>query len=513
MEFLPDKLVCYRTVNCTLTDGLIDADPDIAGLGVIIAFIAASFITFSAIVLGYITHSIDAVQLNHVDRIMIPHLRWLLHMGTGNKISEKTRMLREQTMTHFILALSDQQLVTGLAVLITGYAQLCSISGHHFEIVASLAWFSSTTHLSTLTVLQKYLISHPMIKHMRVVGVMAVLGPLFHAQLYMQWGDFDSLLSMHLWIHVFRILGERVLTPLCRGLSFLDFHSHVTSIRTLLEDGVRRGLNLPPSKTPEQLYTTTLKRLESMGDTGNQQRHSCWSSINISLARKQYVLSMFMNSFWWQIIWMLFGNLFGFLQLWRARFGASYDPVDQGSYRFEIRGSENDWGFGQIVAILLMILPLLAAVEAYSDLKTSMGYGDRLSIDHRPSQIIHDSNINPTHSLTYPSNITPLEFQETIFITAIWVLFSAVWGILGLVLYAAGWQANSNVSAQVAVVCVTAGVITLTLLHLGTYSGDFIRDVIAKRRERCQTIPVATPEDLQLDTRGEEPERTATFSA
>ncbi|CZS95552.1 uncharacterized protein RAG0_05146 [Rhynchosporium agropyri] len=427
--------------------GQANADPDIAGLGVIIAFIAASFITFSAIVLGYITYSIDAEQLNHVDCIMIPHLRWLLHMGTGNKISEKTRRLREQTMTHFILALSDQQLVTGLAVLITGYAQRCSISGHHFEIVASLAWFSSTTHLSTLAALQKYLICHPMIKHMRVIGVMAVLGPLFHAQLLIR----------------------------------LYAKAHVTSIRTLLEDGVRRGLNLPPSKTPEQLYITTLERLESMGDTADHMD--------------------------------AFGNLFGFLQLWRARFGPPYDPVDQGSYTFEIRGSENDWGFGQIVAILLMILPLLAAVEAYSDLKTSMGYGDRLSIDHRPSQIIHDSNINPTQSLTHPSNIAPLEFQKTIFITAIWVLFSAVWGILGLVLYAAGWQANSNVSAQVAIVCVTAGVITLTLLHLGTYSGDFIRDVIAKRRERCQTIPVATSEDLQLDTRGEEPERTATFSA
>ena len=45
-----------------------------------------------------------------------------------------------------VLNLSDQQLLTGLSVLIAGFATHCSISAYHFEVVSDLAWFSSNVH-------------------------------------------------------------------------------------------------------------------------------------------------------------------------------------------------------------------------------------------------------------------------------------------------------------------------------------------------------------------------------
>jgi hypothetical protein len=58
------------------------------------------------------------------------------------------------------LSVSDQQLVTGMAILIAAYVKLWlwnNISVYHFSIVMDLAWLSSNTHIFSLLVLREYL--------------------------------------------------------------------------------------------------------------------------------------------------------------------------------------------------------------------------------------------------------------------------------------------------------------------------------------------------------------------
>lgn len=51
-----------------------------------------------------------------------------------------------------ILNFSDQQVVLGIAVLIAGVSQLSSgLDSYHWSTVLNLAWFSSFTHILTLT--------------------------------------------------------------------------------------------------------------------------------------------------------------------------------------------------------------------------------------------------------------------------------------------------------------------------------------------------------------------------
>lgn len=58
--------------------------------------------------------------------------------------------------------MSDLQLVTGIAILISGYTQLkCGLSCYHWKVIGRLAWFSSLTHLSCLTLLRNYLYNNP----------------------------------------------------------------------------------------------------------------------------------------------------------------------------------------------------------------------------------------------------------------------------------------------------------------------------------------------------------------
>jgi hypothetical protein len=85
------------------------------------------------------------------------------------------QLVRAATVERFMLALSDQQLVTGIAILVAVYVKNCSISVYSFQIAASLAWFSCTTHLSTLTVLRNYFDTHQKVRTWRVVAMLALL--------------------------------------------------------------------------------------------------------------------------------------------------------------------------------------------------------------------------------------------------------------------------------------------------------------------------------------------------
>ena len=108
-----------------------------------------ALLVFIAIVLVYPTDSLPVESQNRVDAIVVEHARhWLKFRVPKESVQRKLRIKRRRdALLHFILALSDQQLVTGLATLITAFAQRCNISVYYFNLVVALAWFSSTTHL------------------------------------------------------------------------------------------------------------------------------------------------------------------------------------------------------------------------------------------------------------------------------------------------------------------------------------------------------------------------------
>ena len=77
------------------------------------------------------------------------------------------------SLQRFMLALSDQQIVTGLAIFIIGFSKHCELSSYHFIVIMALGWFSFTTHLSTLSVLQGHLAHRPGQTMFRLLGILA----------------------------------------------------------------------------------------------------------------------------------------------------------------------------------------------------------------------------------------------------------------------------------------------------------------------------------------------------
>jgi hypothetical protein len=75
--------------------------------------------------------------------------------------------------------MSDQQLVTGLSIMISAYSRLdCGISVYHWKLITTLAWFSSATHLATLLFLRQYMHRNRLLWYVRVLlmtGLVAML--------------------------------------------------------------------------------------------------------------------------------------------------------------------------------------------------------------------------------------------------------------------------------------------------------------------------------------------------
>ncbi|KAL8951987.1 MAG: hypothetical protein Q9222_002079 [Ikaeria aurantiellina] len=159
----------YAAPNCTLwAEGhdysLYHADPDIAGIGVVSAFVATSFVTVAIAHISLLLGIVRGYEYNEIDKWVFAQLQTVPSL----RRNEKRIQFWQPIMESLMLSLSDQQLLVGLAILVTGFLKHCSISVYHFAVVSDLAWFSSNTHMTTLNVLQVYLADRPTLRNWRV---------------------------------------------------------------------------------------------------------------------------------------------------------------------------------------------------------------------------------------------------------------------------------------------------------------------------------------------------------
>ena len=131
-------------------------------------FLATAYLTLIIVSVYYLFGYVPDEFLNSIDRGIIDTL-W-------RKARSKPTKVWEPTLRAAVLMFSDQQLVTGLALLISGYVQLrCGISSYHWQTLTYLAWFSSLTHLTTLTVLRQYFRDNPAPRLWRAVLMLVMV--------------------------------------------------------------------------------------------------------------------------------------------------------------------------------------------------------------------------------------------------------------------------------------------------------------------------------------------------
>ena len=422
---------CASNVTCTVTGQPIKSDVDVAGIGVLISFAATALISFIAMTVGYLTDSLPDSTLTELDRackynpascclgamlslicLVIAQLQrrpWksagalptlLLHSkatitglvypqftlrddkpDTAEK-RKQDRARRSKGLERFVLALSDQQLVTGLAILIAGYTDRCSRSIYHFRIISALGWFSSTTHLSTLAILRPYLVDHPRVRNWRVIAMVAIFGLLVVSQA----GAFsiqNSSLPVQCVFNSYAPYGLNAIATL--GLTViiiflcLLYTNKIRRLYTLDPDWGVQGWILDVLTRP-LIRRSNVRNLEKIVVTSStltraeqgtvyrtlRQRRRWWRYCN-GWVKHRSAISRQMVKFWYLNQEMQRSFL---SEILTAMFGVGYGIAQVFTYRnllpeAGLSGDQNFISFGQLVPLLLIALPLLAAGEIY----------------------------------------------------------------------------------------------------------------------------------------------------
>ncbi|CAG8208991.1 unnamed protein product [Penicillium salamii] len=165
--------------DCSVHPTDINEDNDITGIGVLIGYCATAGIAVFIIVFHYLFSyepRLDPFRErqanpllcirprpNPIDEIVLRGPRELFFKAFGITNSGRQNHARfEKSLVKCILSMSDVQIITGISIIVSGAAQLkCGISTHQWQVLVYLAWFSSLTHLSCLTLLRNYLHQRP----------------------------------------------------------------------------------------------------------------------------------------------------------------------------------------------------------------------------------------------------------------------------------------------------------------------------------------------------------------
>jgi hypothetical protein len=370
-------------------------------LQILTSFLTTAGMAFITLILGYFMDFLPGDYLSWADWgfLQTYHFRTCCRLRyRGENQSPETRVSkpcphinpkvdtkRRKSLTAFLLTLSDQQLVTGPAMMVAALSQHCQISAYEFQVVSSVAWMASTTHLSTLVVLRQYLRENRTVRNIRIIGMVANLGLLLYTTIVATASySVDNSVPIQCVTENFSSFSAGSLNPNTLVSILFLIVSYTDSIYQLYNE------NHSPFKNWLRYYCCKRKGGPQLSDEEFQRWYigKVWHSRKRpgSVARRDLiwkraavmqksrfrfptqrvylcwaVLHDYQSSFLSEIPSILLSAAYGITQVVESRMGAP-----------SIKGSENTVDFGQIVPIFLLALPFLAALESYFEAHSGM---------------------------------------------------------------------------------------------------------------------------------------------
>ncbi|KXH28047.1 hypothetical protein CNYM01_03647 [Colletotrichum nymphaeae SA-01] len=353
-------------------------DPDVTGWGIVSSFCFSIVMNMIAIIVAYATKALPEKRYNSIDDI--------IHSRGSSSADRKQRI---KAFESFMLSLSDQQLVTGMALML---ATICIFAGVHgldegfsvysFQIATRLGYFSCITHLCSLTVLWAYFDKHKRLRMFRTILMVVFLAMMIGC---MTISDsvtfrFNRHVSVKCARKHFKLIDrERPNYVFFSDEIIIVFNLSVLTY-ILISGYVQRLLQLHcPLAREEKDYWQRRSLRACFGPEAVAKFE------RLALAHNQ-TLADLRSSFLWEIVWLLFYFTFGTANLLEFFNDAS------------LRLGAIKPNFGQLVPLFLLALPLITAAEAYSTATT---------YDELSSQDIED--ITPlTTPETNPPDVTEL---------------------------------------------------------------------------------------------------------
>jgi hypothetical protein len=266
-----------------------------------------------------------------------------------------------------MLGLSDQQLVTGLAMLVAAFGRWRDITIYSANVVVALAYFSSTVHTGTLYFVETYLRRHGFMKNARVFAMLATLtllvflmvlqlsstweGPRGRSNLYLicafyyyNLNNFDNVFAAFttrgyviislLWTYCDKF------TSLYSGLGPFQQNEDVATKTALKRHGI------DALKYRDAWYKDEARKLLQRPSS----RSKTWAAVRLI---ESFAFHETYDSRFTEICSLLNMNIYGALLIFAER-----------SDHAGTTGQFSTMGFGQIVPVFLLVLPIFGAVES-----------------------------------------------------------------------------------------------------------------------------------------------------
>jgi hypothetical protein len=283
-------------------------------------------------------------------------------------------------VTGFLKILGDQQLVSGLAILIAGLASRCKTSIYEFNIVTNLAYFAIYNQLLSLSILREYHREHTFVRFWRVIITIGsfVLFAFAYVVHTVTYKEFDNLG----WGRaLYPAQALQCIFVANKPVHFDILDSVVTvGTMTLLHVTVIWDLYLPTTTWADWeivvrflaifLRNNTLSKVErreviQIADA----RYSAWlRPPNTGDPKARISIWYLLHSFHLTYLSQISGLLLGFT------YGTA--NIVSSIWLEDIKPSKGlrILSFGQIVALGLLLLTFVAAVEILNGTYTLMAY-------------------------------------------------------------------------------------------------------------------------------------------
>ncbi|KAK5659365.1 hypothetical protein OQA88_1458 [Cercophora sp. LCS_1] len=362
------------SVNCSASG--YEADPDIAGIGVVVGFLTTAWLVVFILVVYYLLFydpTLDPFnddndpnkildRPNPVDMVFYNIRNKIL--GTvfpENEDGTQHWLLRKlhsragrDAFTEVVMNLSDLQIVSGIAILVSGYYSATrGLSGYHWKMMVRVAWFSTITHLAALSCLRSYLYQNPVKRALRLVliGILAIM--VITATMTTADNNFQDELPVLCFLHLPR---PKV------NIANLDV---VFSVLLLAYNILLRVLKL--HRTVSEVWTGKIREgflvvLQPIANVISLVLQS--PRLNRKMRFGLYVLfvqpfvaSLILTKTYYfmytstvaEVYWLLVSAFWGTLRLFELR-------------KLRSQG-EDKWTFGQIMPLVLFLAPSLVFLD------------------------------------------------------------------------------------------------------------------------------------------------------
>ncbi|CAO2649168.1 Nn.00g101170.m01.CDS01 [Neocucurbitaria sp. VM-36] len=419
--------------------------PDVSGLGVGIAYSISAALAICLVLFSYVfTYCLTALprpensassqsgpQSNLIDKAL---LSWRLHSGPEqahtNSLHATHQNRVQGALIKCMLVMSDFQLLTGISILISGFTQLpCGISAYHWQKIVYLAWLSSITHLCCLTFLREYFYQHKALLVWRVPGMIMLVvmllvamiptgqytwtagvtsdstfkanEPVPNPQSYaicffyvavdrsFHFEDDPDMLGWKAWI----LKGSRQRMVISAGLLGFGMLQRLCRLHPAPDRAYYQARKLMgrPVRAVLMLLYRHVKCDTWISYANLVFVYRPLLALNLSL---QYFLDLLI-SMAFEILWLIVSFVWCTTWLWLPD-------------RYERSASESgafEWTYGQVMAILILLPPLISLAEGYMTDSSHSPKGEAASA--QADRLVNVSSNSSNISVALPSHSPP----------------------------------------------------------------------------------------------------------